>query len=607
MKILFAVFFDPQDLGCRYLSAFMKEHGHAIRIICLKSGRRGQLYAIPTEDQVNDMCNRVSNGLAGLSFLEQMQISDHELALLTESVAEWNPDIVGFGTRSKNFVHLPRIIPALRAGAPDAFMVAGGFGPSLEPHIPLEMGVDAVIRGEGEYSLLDLVNALEQSKDWRNIPGIAYLKDGRVHSNPIYTPQKNLDVFPLPFVDESEVVIIDNDAKKSISASDKNNEKLWGTASYIILTSRGCICDCSYCGGRALRDSFREEGVILPKIRRRSLANVMKELKIVKENNPKVIIFIDEFFVHPVSEMISFFIDYKKLINLPFFAHISVDQIVQHPELLDALVDAGWHEFSFGIQTGNSDFCKYMYNRNNNNDHIIKAIAMCHERGLSGYVYMILGNPLESEQHKIDSLNLARLFPPFDPSFKQYLYFETSKLWPPYGNVLIKRQFPEILTQHCSSAEFYYDAMMLEFRLVLTDEEFDSLRANPLYRKSPYLLGSLLQKTRAEKHRQYFHKELKRIRSKHVYLYGGGTAYQHNKHLIDGMQVDAILIDMPTNQKEIDGIKVIDPSKKTLKSENPVILMSRFQNINTMVRKFSRTYPQFRDVITCIFFDQLVN
>lgn len=603
MKILFTVFFDPQDLGCRYLAAYMKQHGHEVKIVALKSGLHGEMRTQPTQKEIEDRCHRVSGGKAGLSFWGQTQISDIELKLLTETVANWQPDIIGFGTRSQNFVHLPRIIPALREGAPQAFLVAGGFGPSLEPEIPLKLGVDAVLRGEGEYILSDLIDCLSTKASWKSIRGVAYMENGILHKNPIRPVEKNLDSFPFPFCDEKDFIII-NDNKISKSGDiDKSNGKIWGISSYFILSSRGCTAECSYCGARALRDVFKKEGVLTPRIRRRSLTNVLEELKIAKHTNINVVVFMDEFFIHPIDEMLYFFHEYKKHIDLPFWAHLSVDQLVKCPDLVDVAIDAGWYNFVFGLQTGSQEFCKRMYNRKNNNDNIIKAVSMCYEKGMSGYLYMILGNPLESEDYFNYSLELIKDFPPFDNSCKQRFFFETNKLRLPYGDVPIKKNYPEIMQLSYPNSQFYYNAMLLEFRLLLNDDEFSSLRRDKSYHDHPYLLGKLYHNTIQERHKSYFEKELNRIQGKDVFIYGGGEAYRQNRHLLHGVNIRAILMDTPEHNK-IDGIQVTHPDNATIHPGNAVIIMARYQNINIMYRKIRYKFKNLNDVIGCCLFEK---
>ena len=147
MKILFTVFYDPKDLGIRYLTTYLRNIGHSVRIVALKTLTDLPSGTTNISEKNIQNCVVIRNGQV-LHYTFN-PITDKELELLTEEVRSFAPDIIGFGTRSKNFVHLPRIIPALRAGMPSAFMIAGGAGPTLEPNIPLELGVDAVVRGEG--------------------------------------------------------------------------------------------------------------------------------------------------------------------------------------------------------------------------------------------------------------------------------------------------------------------------------------------------------------------------------------------------------------------------------------------------------------------------
>lgn len=604
--MLFIVFFDPKDLGCRYLSAYLEKHGYDTRILALKIQVSGVRKAEPTAEDIATRCQRVNGAKASINVVQHTEITDRELEILSDFIAEWKPDVVGIGTRSKNFKYLPRTITAIRKGNPHAFLVAGGFGPSLEPEIPLEMGVDAIIRGEGEYILSDLLARLKQGKNWKDLPGIAYMENGKPHINKVKTIELNLDNFPFPFISNDKVFIIENDHLYSSTDSDKVNT--YGKGIHFILSSRGCPAECSYCGGRALRDKFKSEGVLVPRIRRRTLDNVLDELKQVKiDPEIRQIIFSDEFFIHPADKLIKFFHKYKEEVDLPFFALLSADQIVLHPDMLDAAIDAGLMYCTFGMQTGSEDFCRRVYNRKNINANILKSINMAWERGLPGWIFMILGNPLESEKYIEYTLDVVNQMPKADPSFKRRLFFETNKLGIPYGTPPIIQKYPELLNLTVTREKFYYDAMMLEFRLVLDDKDFNSLRNDELYKRSPHLLGKLYQSTTKQKHKEYLNKELNRIQGKEIYIFGGGPAYEENKHLLKDVKIRSFMIDSSYNPPDsIDGIPVIGPDSKIIDGNNPVIIMGGIDNINFMWRRIQNLQPQVTDIVTCsAFYDIL--
>lgn len=323
----------------------------------------------------------------------------------------------------------------------------------------MKMGVDAVIRGEGEYILAEMLKRIEKGENWQDIPGVAYVENGEPIINKVYRIQKNLDNYSFPIVDDRKIFLIDKDqlhAGQNAAFGDS-----YGHTTNFILSTRGCPAECSYCGGRTLRDKFKNDGVLIPHLRRRSLDNVLEELKLVKDNKKiHQIVFYDEFFIHPANEMKNFFKKYADEIKLPFHALLSPDQVANHPELLAEAVDAGLMYGAFGLQTGNESFCRSMYNRINNNSHILKSIQISRNLGLSGWLFMILGNPLEERRYFDDTLDFISQMPAFDPSFRTRYYFESNKLVIPYGSPPIIRNHPELLTLQSSCADFYHDAMM---------------------------------------------------------------------------------------------------------------------------------------------------
>lgn len=56
--------------------------------------------------------------------------------------------------------------------------------------------LDSVVRFEGEHTLVDLVDRLLSSGDWRETPGLAFLKDGQVAESEPRPLVQDLDSLP---------------------------------------------------------------------------------------------------------------------------------------------------------------------------------------------------------------------------------------------------------------------------------------------------------------------------------------------------------------------------------------------------------------------------
>ncbi|AOW21475.1 B12-binding domain-containing radical SAM protein [Urechidicola croceus] len=100
----------------------------------------------------------------------------------------------------------------------------------------LENGADFIIQGEGELTLLELINSLKINKSIENISGIVYQKNDSIIKNTKRTVLNNLDELPIPAWD-----LVDIDAYKNIWKESGKEFTL------NIATTRGCPFKCNWC------------------------------------------------------------------------------------------------------------------------------------------------------------------------------------------------------------------------------------------------------------------------------------------------------------------------------------------------------------------------
>ena len=101
----------------------------------------------------------------------------------------------------------------------------------------LAHGVDFVIIGEGEITLKELLNALDEGViDFNGIDGISFKKNGEIIRTPTRQIVKDLDSFPMPAWD-----LVDVDSYKKIWTENH------GYFSLNIATTRGCPFKCNWC------------------------------------------------------------------------------------------------------------------------------------------------------------------------------------------------------------------------------------------------------------------------------------------------------------------------------------------------------------------------
>lgn len=184
------------------------------------------------------------------------------------------PKIVGFSLIFQRMLpDFSGLIAYLRAGGVDAHFTIGGHFPTFEYALLLGTisALDTVVRHEGELTLLELYERLEQPERWEEIKGLAYRRNGKVVANPPRPLIRDLDSLPFPIRNPQAVT-----------------HRGLGISS--IAASRGCYYDCSFC---SIHEFYREPAG--PKRRSRSPANVANEMEwLFHERGTRVFIFQDD-------------------------------------------------------------------------------------------------------------------------------------------------------------------------------------------------------------------------------------------------------------------------------------------------------------------------
>ncbi|MBI5722520.1 MAG: B12-binding domain-containing radical SAM protein [Planctomycetes bacterium] len=79
-----------------------------------------------------------------------------------------------------------------------AFTVGGGHHLTALPEEALRGGLDAVVNGEGETAVRELLETRDAGGDFEKVPGITFLKEGRPLSTSPREPMEDFEPLPLP-------------------------------------------------------------------------------------------------------------------------------------------------------------------------------------------------------------------------------------------------------------------------------------------------------------------------------------------------------------------------------------------------------------------------
>lgn len=358
MKIGFA-YPAFENLGIEYISAILKQHGH-------------NTFLLFDPQLFDDL------------FLKMRCISkffDYRKTIMKE-IEKQEPDIIAFSVVSDNFSWACSYAERIKRRFPNIITVFGG------PHITAvaervlaNWFVDYVIAGEGEYPMLELVQALESGTSVNNILNLGYKENGVSFMNETRPLLQNLD--ELPFPDTDLFLAVNPYARKE----------------YNIITARGCVNQCSYChNSMDRRLLWRNCGKFL---RRRSIENIIEELKVRKRKYGFDTLCIwDEVFTCDEKWLEKFCEEYKKEIKVPFWTFIHPNHVTEKTVRL--LEEAGCWEVEMGVQTLNQTVKDNILHRYEKKEDVIKAIDLFSNSKIRLVVDVIFGLPQLSEKDYIE-------------------------------------------------------------------------------------------------------------------------------------------------------------------------------------------------------------
>jgi anaerobic magnesium-protoporphyrin IX monomethyl ester cyclase len=292
--------------------------------------------------------------------------------------------------------------------------------------------IDYVVRNEGEYSFLSLVEFIAKSKPFEEVRGVSYLAGDRVLSTPDAPFINDLDSLPFP--------------ARDLLPLDLYRERMNGRLMTTMVTSRGCPFNCDFCS------SSEFFGV---RWRARSVDNMLEEIDIIyNKHGYRALSFVDDnFTLNPeraikVSERIS-----ANGWDLVWAAMTRVDTVVKHPEMVRAMARAGFSWTFIGFESGSQEMLD-SYGKKAGTDDARRAIAILKDNNVRVTGAFILGALNETEEMIESTIEFAK---ELDPTRAQF-----SLLTPYPGANLYKRAVDRLLTRDYNLYSGMYPTMQLD-------------------------------------------------------------------------------------------------------------------------------------------------
>lgn len=308
-------------------------------------------------------------------------------------IAAFAPDLIGVHIKTLHAQDAYRIAPTLAAIAP---LCAGGPHATICPDEVLTHGFSFAVRGEGEETLVELADALDQKRALADVRSLTYLANGRVAHNPGRGFLLDLDALAAPL---SALDLFDpawyappGQAPKQVPPAG-------------VLASRGCPAACTFCSNNVTGRRFRY----------RSATAIVKELAQYKRDygQPAFSFFDDSFAVgkRRMEELCA-------ALTAEGGLHWTC---TAHPSHLDrgtllAMQRAGCGGVDIGMESADPGMLLRI-GKGVTVERVIEVLRECHSLGLHAIVNLMFGWPDETEAELDKTIEFMEMAAPFAGGF----------------------------------------------------------------------------------------------------------------------------------------------------------------------------------------------
>ncbi len=360
-------------LGLLYIAALLETKGCQVKVLdCLvssqarlKRSHRYILYGIPEEK-------------------------------LVYAIEEYKPQIVGitnqFTTQEENLLKTARLVKEIDSSI---LVVAGGANISCRGKYLLSDGsIDIAVKGEGEATVVELIDYFRQKKTLEQIKGIIFRKGGKVFESGERSFIKDIDSLPFPayhLVEMEKYLTLyqrgiytrDRDVKRNIS----------------MITSRGCPFHCIFCSiWQTMGRQWRPHSSDYVK---RHILELSRNFRIkhIHFEDDNLFFRLERFL--PILDVLA-----KEKISWDTPNGIRVDLSLTE-DILRMMKRSGCKSLTIGVESGDIKTLREIIRKDIHPDEVIEFARRCKKVGLPLRAFFVLGFPGETPKAMQKTVDFA--------------------------------------------------------------------------------------------------------------------------------------------------------------------------------------------------------
>jgi len=294
-----------------------------------------------------------------------LAIQPRTYARALEDILAFSPDLVGLAAVTVNVHHAARFARDLKKARPGLLTVLGGPHGTALPEETLRRypDFDAVVLGEGERTLLELLEDPTGGEAWESVNGLALPRDGSCLRTPARERIRDLDTLAFPAWEYLP------DYPRGYTAPLFNFKRLPAAT---LVTSRGCPLRCRFCSRAVFgnRIRFHSAGYVLEMIDR-----------LVRKHGVRHLIFYDDMFVANRKRLVEIC---EGLISayggkVSFSCNGRVGWM--NREVLSLLKRAGCWQIAYGMESGTQEILDLL-DKGQTLEQVEREVQLTREAGI---------------------------------------------------------------------------------------------------------------------------------------------------------------------------------------------------------------------------------
>ena len=349
-------------LGLAYVGAVLDKAGYQTKIIDA-TGEQQPVKIRRSEDNLYNL-----QGLSPNEILEKIDSNTFIFGISLMFSSEWAAH--------------RKLIQDIKKKYPKIIIVAGGEHSTAVPEYTLRNcpSIDYIIKGEGEFSMLEFSHNLFHEKNTKNIPGICFVdKENKFIDNGLSKRIQHIDKLPLP---AWHLLKPENYFTNAFTMGISKGRNM------PILATRGCPYQCTFCSSPSMwttRYVMREPNEIIDEIE-----------WLIKKYNANEFEFFDLTAIINKSWILEFCKELQKRnLNITWQLPVGTRSEALDNETLKAIYDSGCHFIVYAPESGSEKSLKIIKKRVKLN-RLIESIKAAVKIGHTVKLNFIIGFPHET-------------------------------------------------------------------------------------------------------------------------------------------------------------------------------------------------------------------